>query len=81
MKCPLMTLNGHALARPRMSAFGGGKRICSFALHMSAFDPKRTFVGAARLRDHAVGFSHCQRFANEIREPNANKRDQSSSDS
>jgi len=23
MKCPLMTLNRHALARPRMSAFGG----------------------------------------------------------
>ena len=28
-----------------MSAFGGVKRTCLFALQMSAYDPKRTLAG------------------------------------
>ena len=45
-KCPLsggkadMTLCGNPLSR----SLSGVKRTCRFALHMSAFDPKRTFV-------------------------------------
>jgi len=33
-----------SLVAPHMSAFGGKADICRFALHMSAFDPKRTWA-------------------------------------
>src|SRR5262245_53400643 len=41
MACPLLALSGH----PHMShlmSLSGVKRTCRFALHMSAYDPKRT---------------------------------------
>ena len=41
-----MALNRHDDLR-RTRLLSGVKRTCRFALHMSAFDPKRTFVGSA----------------------------------
>ena len=42
-ECPLLAQSGHRLCAPHMSAFGG-KADTSFALHMSAYDPKRTLA-------------------------------------
>ena len=41
---PLLAQSGHGLVALHMSAFGG-KADMPFALHMSAFDPKRTETG------------------------------------
>jgi hypothetical protein len=40
-RCPLLAQSGHALMHCTC-LLSGVKRTCPFALHMSAFDPKRT---------------------------------------
>ena len=41
-RCPLLALSGHSFLH-RACPLLGVKRTCLFALHMSAFDPKRTW--------------------------------------
>ena len=41
-RCPLLAQSGHRLVHCTCP-LSGAKRTCRFALHMSAFDPKRTF--------------------------------------
>ena len=40
-QCPLLALSGHALVHCKCP-LSGVKRTCLLALHMSAYDPKRT---------------------------------------
>ena len=44
-ECPLLALSGHHASAPHMSGFGGKADMALLHLHMSAFDPKRTFGG------------------------------------
>ena len=39
--CPLLALSGHGVLHCT-SPLSGVMRTCAFALHMSAYDPKRT---------------------------------------
>jgi hypothetical protein len=41
VSCPLLALSGHALVHCKCP-LSGVKRTCLLALHMSAYDPKRT---------------------------------------
>ena len=43
VRCPLLALSGHPSLQ-RTCPLSGVKRTWRFALHMSAFDPKRTFA-------------------------------------
>ena len=54
-ECPLLALSGHRFLH-RTCPLLGVKRTCLVALHMSAFDPKRTlaFVIPAPFRALAV---------------------------
>ncbi len=42
-RCPLLAQSGHPYLQ-RTCPLSGVKRTCRFALHMSAFDPKRTLA-------------------------------------
>ena len=44
-ECPLLAQSGHELVH-RTCPLSGVERTSLFALHMSAYDPKRTCVGA-----------------------------------
>src|SRR5262249_22616913 len=45
--CPLLAQSGHWLVHC-ICPLSGGKRTCLFALHMSAYDPERTWRGLWR---------------------------------
>ena len=50
-ECPLLAQSGHDVLR-RTCPLSGVKRTLPLALHMSAFDPKRTSAGPGR---HGTG--------------------------
>ena len=53
---PLLAQSGHRLVH-RTCPLSGVKQTCLFALHMSAYDPKRTLAKNERLIDLPQGFS------------------------